>query len=114
MTRRFVSSLFPLFALCLSGAALAAAGSVSISAPTKGATLDSMSSHAITYEVVPGPQGDHVHLYDNGRQTAIVRQLKGSHDLGKLDQGPHELCIKVVTAAHVPTGVQNCVEVKVQ
>jgi hypothetical protein len=103
-----------LFALCLGGAALAAMGSVSISAPAKGATLDAAGRHAITYAVDPGPQGDHVHLYDNGRQTAIVRKLKGSHDLGTLEQGPHELCIKVVTAAHVPTGVQDCVEVKVQ
>jgi len=114
MTRRFAWFLFPLFTLLLVGAALASTGSVNIAAPAKGATLNAGSSQAITYEVDPGPQGDHVHLYDNGRQTAIVRQLKGSHDMGKLAPGPHELCIKVVTAAHVPTGVQNCVEVKVQ
>jgi hypothetical protein len=109
---RRASLLFSL--LCLGGAALAAAGSVVISAPMAGATLQAGASNIISYEVDPGPHGEHVHLYDNGREIAVLRRLKGGHPLGSLAPGAHELCIKVVNHAHVPIGIENCVQVKVQ
>lgn len=114
MKRLFILLLLPLATLCLSGAASAAEGSVSITAPAEGAALAVGTSTAVTYEVTPGPRGDHVHLYDNGREIAIVRQLKGSHPVGLTATGTHDLCIKVVDKAHVPIGVEKCVTVKVQ
>ena len=89
-------------------------GSVKILAPAAGARLDAMADHRIAYEVVPGPRGDHTHLYVDGREVAVLRELKGSRPLETLAPGARELCIKVVNKAHVPTGVEQCVKVKVE
>lgn len=114
MKRGIAFLLSSLFALVLSGAALAAAGSVKIGAPAEGAVLAAKDRHAIDYEVDPGLRGNHVHLYDNGSEIAIVRTLKGRQTLGKLAPGPHEFCLKVVNRAHVPIGVEDCVKVEVR
>jgi hypothetical protein len=50
---------------------------------------------------------------DNG-EAAILRKLAGSHPLESMTPGPHTLCIKVVNKAHVPIGVEQCVNVKVE
>lgn len=101
------------------GLALAAAfpaqaeeGSVSISSPVGGAKLDAMAENRIVYQVVPGPRGDHTHLYVDGREVAVLRRLSGSHPLETLAPGGHDLCIKVVNKAHTPIGVQQCVKVR--
>lgn len=101
-------------ALCLASTAYAATGSVKILSPADGAKLDAFARNSIQYEVVPGPNADHVHLYVDGKETAILRELKGTHALQTLSPGPHELCVKVVNRAHVPIGVQQCVKVHVQ
>jgi len=82
--------------------------------PPDGATLDAMSQNRIDYEVVPGPQGDHIHLYVDNREAVILRKLSGSHALDSLTPGAHALCIKVVNKAHVPIGVEQCVRVNVE
>lgn len=107
-----------MLSLALSGAliadaALAAAASVTIHSPADGATLDAMEQNKVDYEVVPGPDGDHVHFYVDGAETAILRQLKGSHTLETLTPGAHELCIKVVNRNHTPIGVEQCLNVTV-
>ena len=94
--------------------AFAQDGSVKILAPGEGAKLDAMAEHRIAYEVVPGPRGDHVHLYIDGREVAVLRRLSGSHPLETLAPGAHELCIKVVNKAHVPVGVERCVKVRAE
>lgn len=105
-------SLLPL-ALC-GAAAVAAEGSVIIRSPVEGATLDVMEQNKVEYEVVPGPGGDHVHLYVDGEEVAILRQLKGSYTLENLASGQHDLCVKVVNKNHTPIGVEECVAVTVQ
>lgn len=45
---------------------VAAQGSVEIHVPADGATLDAMEQSKLDYEVAPGPDGDHVHLYVDG------------------------------------------------
>ena len=97
----------------LAPAALAAEGSITIDSPKDGAKLDAMAQNKLVYSVVPGPHGDHVHVYVDGKETGILRQLKGSYTLETLAAGPHEICIKVVNKAHTPTGVQHCVKVQV-
>lgn len=82
--------------------------------PQDGAKLDAMSQNRIDYEVAPGPSGDHIHLYVDNREAAILRKLSGSHALESLAAGAHALCIKVVNKAHVPIGVEQCVKVSVQ
>lgn len=85
-----------------------------IISPQDGAKLDAMSQNRIDYEVSPGPGGDHIHLYVDNREAAILRKLSGSHALEALAPGAHALCIKVVNKAHVPIGVEQCVKVSVQ
>ena len=89
--------------LGLSGGVLAADASVTISSPADGAK--------VSYEVVPGPKGDHVHLYVDGGEASILRQLKGTTSVDTLTAGPHTLCIKIVDKAHTPIGVEKCIKV---
>lgn len=100
-------------AVPLAPVAMAAEGSVTITFPKEGQKLDIMEQNKIVYAVVPGPRGDHVHAYVDGKEVAVLRQMKGSYTLEALSAGKHALCIKVVNKAHVPIGVQNCVNVEV-
>ena len=112
--KKFVPLLLMFVAASFSAQVLAEGPSVSITAPANGARLDSKAQNKISYEVVPGPRGGHVHLYVDGQETAILRQLKGSHALDTLAPGKREICIKLVNQAHTPTGVQQCITVTVE
>lgn len=112
MNKQFLWMLLALVALPLG--AQADAGAVTIVSPANDATLDAMAEHRIAYDVAPGPQGDHTHLYVDGKEVAVLRQLKGSYALKTLAPGAHELCIKVVNKNHTPIGIEKCVRVKVQ
>jgi len=103
-------------AVCVlaASAALAAEPHVRIGSPADGATLDAMEQNRLAYEVEPGPRGDHVHVYVDGEEVGILRQLKGSYTLETLAPGERELCVKVVNKAHTPIGVQDCVKVRVE
>lgn len=98
----------------LCGAVFAAEGAVSILSPQDGAHLDAMAENGISYKVEPGPRGDHVHLYVDGREVAILRRMQDSYPLPTLDAGEHDLCIKVVNRGHTPIGLEQCVRVKVE
>lgn len=92
----------------------AAEAFVKITAPAEGAKLDSMALAKLAYEVRPGPKGDHVHVYVDGKEVGILRQLKGSYTLETLAPGPRSICVKVVNKGHVPIGVEQCVKVTVE
>jgi hypothetical protein len=97
--------------LGLSGGVLAADASVTISSPADGAKVSASAPTSVTYEVVPGPKGDHVHLYVDGGEASILRQLKGTTSVDTLTAGPHTLCIKIVDKSHTPIGVEKCIKV---
>lgn len=99
--------------LAYSQMTLADNASVKITSPVEGATLDAMTQNKVTYEVVPGPKGDHVHLYVDSKEVAILRQLKGSYTMETLATGKHDICVKVVNKGHTPIGVEQCVKVTV-
>jgi hypothetical protein len=101
-------------ALMLGNAALAEEASVTISAPADGAKMDGMEPCAVEYAMVPGPHGDHVHLYVDGEEVAVLRKLAGSYTLASLDPGQRELCIKIVNKGHTPIGVVKCISVTVE
>ena len=102
-------------ALTLSGPALAGdEPNIKIITPKDGDKLDAMTQHKLSYEVVPGAKGDHTHLYVDGKEAAILRQLKGSHTLENLAAGQREICIKIVNKGHTPIGVQRCIKVTVE
>lgn len=87
---------------------------VKIISPVAGAKLDAMAQTKLVYEAVPGPRGDHVHVYVDNKEVGILRQLKGSYTLETLAPGTRNICVKVVNKAHVPIGVEQCVKVNVE
>lgn len=99
--------------LAVTTTSLASEGSVVIASPTEGQKLDIMEQNRIAYQVTPGPRGDHVHVYVNDKEVGILRQLKGSYTFESLPEGASTICIKVVNKAHVPIGVEQCVNVTV-
>ena len=89
-------------------------GSVTIESPKDGARLGAMKQTSLVYEVLPGPDGNHVHFYLDDKEVGILRQLKGSYALPTLAAGKHDICIKVVNKGHTPIGLQRCVGVTVE
>ncbi len=109
----------PVAALLLasSGFAMTASAqteSVKLVSPVDGAMLAAANPVQVIYEVVPGPKVDHIHLYVDGKETAVLRESRGMHMVNPLPAGAHELCIKAVTRAHVPTGIEQCNRVTVK
>ncbi len=112
---RTLNSLAVLFAFgCYVPLVLAADATVTISSPADGAKLSRTAQTKINYEVMPGPKGDHTHLYVDDKEVGVLRQLKGSYPLESLAPGKHEICIKVVNKGHTPIGAQQCVKVSVE
>ncbi len=42
-----------------------------------------------------------------------MRKLKGTYLMETLSAGKRDICIKVVNKAHVPVGIEQCVQVTV-
>lgn len=106
------SALFALTCTAAIQPAMAGEPYAKIKSPADGAKLDAMTMGKIEYQVDPGPKGDHVHLYVDDKEAAILRQLSGTHTLAEtLAPGKHTVCIKVVNKAHVPVGIENCIKV---
>ncbi len=105
------AAIISLFAVSSSMAL--AQGSVKIQSPANGATLDALDENRLVYEVEPGPKGDHVHVYVDNKEVGILRKLKGSYLLESMAAGKRNICVKVVNKAHVPIGVEQCVQVTV-
>ena len=93
--------------------ALAADASVTISSPPDGAKISKKSKIEVSYEVVPGPNGDHVHLYVDDKEAVVIRKLKGNYTVEPLDPGKHAICIKIVNKGHTPIGIQACTNINV-
>ena len=98
---------------CLFGSsmALAASGSITITAPADGTTVSSSDKIKLVYEAVPGPEGDHLHLNVDGKRMDVLRQIKGSTEIDALAPGKHQICLLFNTKAHVPVGVEKCISV---
>jgi hypothetical protein len=92
---------------------LAADSSVTISSPPDGAKISRKSKIEVAYEVVPGPNGDHVHLYVDDKEAVVIRKLKSSYTVEPLDPGKHAICIKIVNKGHTPIGSQACTNINV-
>ncbi|MEW6313951.1 MAG: hypothetical protein AB1513_07910 [Pseudomonadota bacterium] len=95
-------------------AAHAADGNVTILSPADGAKLGAATKNKVTYEATLGAAGGHVHLYVDDEETAVLRQHKGEYVLDPLAPGNHRVCIKLVNKAHVPTGMEHCINVTAQ
>ena len=95
-------------------AARAADASDTISSPQDRAQIRPKTEVNFTYEIVLGPNGNHAQLYVDNGEPVILRALKGSHSVGTLAPGKHQICLKEVNKAHTPTGSQACVNVSAE
>ena len=102
----------PLVLICVQ--AYAADGSITISAPANGAMVSAKDKVPVTYAATLGANGDHLHLYVDGKRVDVLRQIKGTAELDTLPAGKHHVCLTVNTSSHAPTGVETCVDVTAQ
>jgi len=94
-----------------SGGALAADSKVTISSPANGVTVSPHDSVELAFDAIPGSDGDHLHLYLDGKKLDVIHQMKGTAKVGMLDVGKHHICLTVNTKSHAPTGAEACVDV---
>jgi hypothetical protein len=87
---------------------------VKIAAPADGARVQRTKPITLVYEANPGPRGEHVHVYVDGKEVGILRQLEGNYALKRLTPGQRTVCVKVVNRAHVPIGVEQCIKLEVE
>ena len=101
-----------LLGVLLSAATLAFAGggSVTIKSPSDGAKLKVAAENKVDYEIDPGHNGDHFHIYINGKED-VVRSLKGSYVLSGLKTGENTITLKVVDKGHTPIGIEKTIKV---
>ena len=106
-----LKSVAVIVALAMTAVARSDEGTVTISSPADKSKLSGTSTK-IVFDVAPGPsKGDHVHVYVDGDEVAVLRQLKGSYPVDKLAIGKHWLCVRVVDKGNTPVGLEKCVEV---
>ena len=108
---KLLKPLLLVSALTLASGAYAQDASVTISSPADGAKVAAGAPVEVTYAVVPGPKGDHVHLYIDNGEASVIRQLNGMTKTAALSAGAHTICIKVVDKGHAPIGVEKCIKV---
>lgn len=111
---RYLSLPVILFACLVAPMAMAADSKIEISSPVNGAKLDAMEQNKIEYNVTLGSGADHIHVYVDGQETALLRQMKGSYTMETLSPGSHDICIKIVNKNHTPIGVERCIKVGVE
>jgi len=111
---RILFMLVAVLASIVTTPVMAAESKIDIISPSDGAKLDAMEQSKLVYNIIPGGDGDHIHVYVDGKEAALLRQLKGSHTLESLAPGNHEICIKVVNKNHTPIGVERCIKVAVE
>ncbi len=94
---------------------LSADAFVRILTPSDGATLTAKGPNTLSYEAVTGAsKGNHVHVYVDGKEVTTLHHLKGNYSLKGLTPGTREICVKVANKAHVPIGVDHCIQVTVE
>jgi hypothetical protein len=94
--------------------AMAAESKIEIISPVDGAKLDVMEQSKLDYSVTLGSGADHIHVYVDSKESALLRQMKGSYTMENLSPGNHEICIKIVNKNHTPIGVERCIKVGVE
>ena len=115
MNTRILYLAFPAFLLVsaatLAADASAASGKIAFLSPANGATVSSGDKVMVSYEATLGPKGDHLHLYLDDKRLDVLRQVKGTAEVGMLSPGKHRICLTINTSSHASTGVEECLEV---
>ncbi len=86
--------------------------SITILSPQDGAQLDAGEVYPLKYAVVPGPGGDHFHVWVDSERGPGVHDREGTYQLPKMTPGEHTITIKVVDKGHVPTGPTKSIKVR--
>jgi hypothetical protein len=110
-----ISILFLLAAFSLQ-AVLASAdeASIKIVSPAENQRIAVGEEYQLVYEVTPGPGGDHFHVWVDGQRGPGVHDSKGVYTLPRLIFGVHDVTLKVVDKAHIPTGPQKSIKLNAQ
>ena len=111
---RNLSMLVLVLASIAASVATAAETKIEISSPADGAKLDATEQSKLDYNVTLGSGADHIHVYLDGKETALLRQMKGSYTMETLSPGNHAICIKIVNKNHTPIGAERCIKVEVE
>jgi len=111
MNSRILFATLSAFLLASTTAFAAESGKVTFLSPANGATVSASEKVTVNYEAVLGPKGDHLHLYLDGKKIDVLRQAKGTAEVGTLSPGKHHICITINTSWHFSTGVEECIDV---
>lgn len=84
---------------------------IDITSPADGAKLNIKAENKVDYSITLGGDGDHAHIYVDDRRIGMLRKMQGSYSIDYLDPGKREICIKVVSSNHTPTGVARCLTI---
>jgi hypothetical protein len=107
---------FALVALASPVFAADSAGSITITSPANGATLQS-AGNKLEFNVHLGSNGNHVHIYVDDQNPIVFRDAGHcpcSIDLPDLSSGKHTIVVKEATSSHAMTGVQASVTATVK
>lgn len=85
--------------------------SVKIVAPANNAELDTNKEYQLTYEGMPGAEGDRFQVWVDSEKGPSIRAVKATYPLPKLSPGQHVLTIRVLDAQDLPTGAEKSVTV---
>jgi len=85
--------------------------SIKILSPADNSELDAGESYPLSYEVLPGTEGDHFHVWVDDEKSKGIHDTKGVYTLPKLKPGKHVITIKVVDKDHNPTGPEKSITV---
>jgi hypothetical protein len=88
--------------------------SIKIAAPADNERIEAGEAYQLVYEVIPGPGGDHFHVWVDDKRGPGVHETKGTYTLPKLSPGEHVITIKVVDKGHIPTGPQKSIKLSAQ
>jgi hypothetical protein len=86
--------------------------SIKILSPADNSELDAGESYPLSYEVIPGTEGDHFHVWVDDDKSKGIHDTKGVYTLPKLKPGKHIITIKVVDKDHNPTGPEKSITVR--
>jgi hypothetical protein len=110
-----ISKLFLLAAFSLQAAVTSAEmASITIVSPAENHRIEVGEEYQLVYEVTPGPGGDHFHVWVDGQRGPGVHDSKGVYTLPRLKFGVHDVTVKVVDKAHIPTGPQKSIKLNAQ
>ena len=88
---RNLSMLVIVIASIAAPPAMAAESNIEIISPADGAKLDAMEQSKLEYDVTLGSGADHIHVYVDGKESALLRQKKGSYTMETLAPGNHDV-----------------------